>query len=36
VARAGDEVTVRGAEADMVSVCQLGPIIQATEVVLAG
>jgi hypothetical protein len=36
VARAGDEVTVRGAEADMVSVCQIGPIIQATEVVLAG
>jgi hypothetical protein len=36
VARAGDEVTVRGAEADMVSVCQIGPIIQATEVVVAG
>jgi hypothetical protein len=36
VARAGDQVTVRGAEADMVSVCQIGPIIQATEVVLAG
>lgn len=36
VARAGDEVTVRGAKADMVSVCQLGPTIQATEVVLNG
>lgn len=36
VARAGDEVTVRGAEADMASICQIGPIIQATEVVLAG
>jgi hypothetical protein len=36
VARAGDGVTVRGAEADMASVCQLGPIIQATDVILAG
>ena len=36
VARAGDEVTVRGAEADMASICQIGPIIQATEVVVAG
>ena len=36
VARAGDEVTVRGAEADMASTCQIGPIIQATEVVVAG
>ena len=36
VARAGDDVTVRGAEADMVSICQIGPIIQATEVVLTG
>ncbi len=36
VARAGDEVTVRGAEADMVSICQIGPIIEATEVVVAG
>jgi hypothetical protein len=35
VARAGDEVTVRGAEADMVSVCQIGPIVQATEVAVA-
>ena len=33
VARAGDEVTIRGAEADMASICQIGPIIQATEVV---
>ena len=32
VAGAGDEVTIRGSEADMVSVCQIGPIIQATEV----
>jgi hypothetical protein len=33
VAGAGDEVTIRGAEApDMVSVCQLGPIVRATEV----
>jgi hypothetical protein len=32
--RAGDEVTVRGAEADDVaSICQVGPIIRATEVV---
>jgi hypothetical protein len=36
MARAGDEVTVRGAEAEMVSICQIGPIIQATEVVLGG
>lgn len=34
VARAGDEVTVRGAEADMASICQIGPIIQASEVVV--
>jgi hypothetical protein len=34
VARAGDEVTVRGAEADMASICQIGPIIRATEVVV--
>lgn len=34
VARAGDEVTVRGAQADMASICQIGPIIQATEVVV--
>ncbi len=32
--RGGDEVTVRGEEADgMASICQIGPIIQATEVV---
>ena len=36
VAGAGDEVTVRGFEADMVSICQIGPIIQATEVVVGG
>jgi hypothetical protein len=36
VARVGDEVTVRGAEADMTSICQIGPIIQATEVVIGG
>ncbi len=36
VARAGEEVTVRGTEADMASICQIGPIIQATEVVVAG
>jgi hypothetical protein len=34
MARAGDEVTVRGAEADMASICQIGPIIQATDVVI--
>lgn len=34
VARAGDEVTVRGAEADMASICQIGPIIRATAVVV--
>jgi hypothetical protein len=33
VAGAGDRVTVRGEEAsDMVSVCQIGPIIRAVEV----
>jgi hypothetical protein len=33
VARAGDEVTIRGDEAqDMVSICQIGPIVRATEV----
>lgn len=36
VARAGDEVTVRGAVADMASICQVGPIIEATEVVVGG
>ncbi len=31
--RAGDIVSIRGAEAtDMASICQIGPIIQATEV----
>ena len=33
VARAGDVITVRGHEADMMSICQIGPIIQATEIV---
>jgi hypothetical protein len=33
-AKAGDRVVIRGEEAtDMVSICQIGPIIQATEVV---
>lgn len=33
VARAGDAVTVRGAEAtDMSSICQIGPIFRASEV----
>ena len=33
VARGGDEVTVRGAEAnDMASICQIGPIFRATAV----
>ena len=33
VARGGDEVTVRGAEAtSMASICQIGPIFRATEV----
>ncbi len=31
--RSGDTVTVKGSEAtDMASICQIGPIIQATEV----
>lgn len=35
VARAGDEVTVRGSVAgDMASICQIGPIFRATEVVV--
>lgn len=34
VARGGDEVTVRGTVADMASICQVGPIIEATEVVV--
>lgn len=33
VARAGDVVTVHGHEADMMSICQIGPIIQATDIV---
>lgn len=36
VAGPGDEVTIRGAPADMVSICQIGPIIQAVEVVVGG
>jgi len=33
VARGGDEVTVRGSVAnDMASICQIGPIYRATEV----
>lgn len=35
VARGGDEVAVLGAEAtDMASICQIGPIFRANEVVL--
>ncbi len=35
VARAGDEVTVRGSVADdMASVCQIGPVFRATDVVV--
>ena len=31
--RGGDLITIRGSEAtDMTSICQIGPIIQATEV----
>ena len=36
VARAGDTVTVTGHEADMVSICQIGPIIQAMEITAGG
>jgi len=36
VARAGDAITVKGHEADMVSICQIGPIIQAVEVTVGG
>jgi hypothetical protein len=37
VARAGDTVTVRGEIAtDMASICQIGPIFRATEVVTSG
>jgi hypothetical protein len=33
VASAGDEVTIRGTEArDMMSICQIGPIVRAVEV----
>jgi hypothetical protein len=31
-AKAGDTVSIMGSEADMASICQIGPIIQATEV----
>jgi hypothetical protein len=33
VAKAGDVITVHGDEADMMSICQIGPIIQATDIV---
>ena len=36
VARAGDAITVKGREADMVSICQIGPIIQAVEITAGG
>jgi hypothetical protein len=36
VARAGDTITVKGHEADMVSICQIGPIIQAVEITAGG
>jgi hypothetical protein len=36
VARAGDTVMITGHEADMMSICQIGPIIQATEVAVGG
>ena len=37
VARAGDEVTVRGSVAgDMASICQIGPIFRATDVLVGG
>ena len=36
VARAGDEVTVRGSVADdMASICQIGPIFRAIDVVVS-
>jgi hypothetical protein len=35
-ARAGDAITVKGHQADMVSICQIGPIIQAVEVTRGG
>ena len=36
IARAGDAITVKGHEADMVSICQIGPIIQAVEITAGG
>lgn len=36
VARAGDAITVKGHQADMVSICQIGPIIQAVEITAGG
>jgi hypothetical protein len=36
VARAGQVITVNGHEADMMSICQIGPIIQATEIEAGG
>ena len=37
VARAGDPVTVRGSVAgDMASICQIGPIFRADEVLTGG
>jgi hypothetical protein len=36
VASAGDAITVKGHEADMVSICQIGPIIQAAEITAGG
>jgi hypothetical protein len=33
VAKAGDVITVHGDQADMMSICQIGPIIQATDIV---
>jgi hypothetical protein len=36
VARAGQVITVNGHEADMMSICQIGPIIQATEILAGG
>ena len=36
VARAGEVITVNGHEADMMSICQVGPIIQATEIAAGG
>jgi hypothetical protein len=36
VARTGDVITVHGHEADMMSICQIGPIVQATDIVAGG